>query len=72
MISLYLIESYEIEIEIEFLLSFCSMNSAKTIHEFSRMIAASYNNYLARVAPRNHLKKHNAIDKSYLELQFAE
>lgn len=44
----------------------------KTIREFSRMVAASYNDYLARVAPGHHPKMHNAIDEAYLGLQFAE
>ncbi|KAB8269043.1 hypothetical protein BDV30DRAFT_230136 [Aspergillus minisclerotigenes] len=59
-------------IEVEFLLSSRSTNSAKTIREFSRMVAASYNDYLARVASGQHPKMHNAIDEAYLGPQFAE
>lgn len=36
------------------------------------MVAASYNDYLARVAPGHHPKMHNAIDEPYLGPQFAE
>lgn len=48
------------------------MNNARTIREFSRIVAASYNDYLARVAPGLHPKMHNAIDEPYLGPQFAE
>ncbi|KAJ5708166.1 hypothetical protein N7488_007967 [Penicillium malachiteum] len=64
--------SFGIGIEVEFLLSSRSTNSAKTIRKFSRMVATSYNNYLARVAPGHHPKMHNAIDEAYLGPQFAE
>lgn len=36
------------------------------------MVAASYNDYLARVAPGHHPKMHNAIDEAYPGPQFAE
>lgn len=36
------------------------------------MVAASYNDYLARIAPGHHPKMHNAIDEAYLGPQFAE
>lgn len=48
-----------------------SANSAKSIREFSKMVAEYYE-YLARVAPGHHPKTHNAIDEAYIAPQFAE
>lgn len=72
MVPLYPTGSFGIGVEVEFLLKSRSGKSAETIREFSRMVAASYNDYLMRVAPGNHPKMHNAIDEAYLGPQFAE
>jgi len=44
----------------------------KNMREFSRQVAASYNNFVVRYTHGNHPKMHNAIAEAYLGPRFAE
>lgn len=66
-------QSFGIGVEIEFLLDPRDRaEEGRDIRSFSKSVASSYNDFLARFDANGHPNMHNAIDEAYLGTQFAE